>query len=116
MLHDLCYISLNANRDDCDKWFNHNLKQICSMKKATRSLCIVGASTVHKAVRRFGGRYFDRGQEWARVNCISASTTSPKGIIIEDGSGSESGEFSGSGSRIAPVVPEIITGISGIDY
>ena len=85
-LHDLCYLSLNASRDDCDKWFIHNLKQICSIKKLTRILCEGTIRAMHKAVRWFGKPYFVNGQDWANENCTSS----------ELGSGSKGGGFSGS--------------------
>ena len=112
-LHDLCYGSLNASRDDCDKWFFHNLKQICSIKKLTRIFCEGTIRAMHKAVRWFGKKFFKEGQAWAKENCTSSETlpVSPPKSSIE-GSGSKGGGFSGSGiqsgSAWIPVVPETI--------
>ena len=101
-LHDLCYLSLNTDRDDCDKWFLHNLKQICTI---SRLPC--PARLMYNAVRLFGGGGFKRMHKWAKDHCSSESTGSLKGIIFE-GSGL-SGRFSGSGSGSGsvPEVPEI---------
>ena len=49
-LHDLCYLSLNTAQKDCDNWFLRNMNQICSIRKATRYLCNLGASAVYTAV------------------------------------------------------------------
>ena len=103
-LHDLCYLTPNADRGDCDKWFYHNLKQICLMKKISYLACRGTAYIMHKAVRGFGNPFFDDGQDWGDKNCanleIPGTTKSP---IIE---GSGSGMQSGSG--IVPVIPETI--------
>ena len=106
-LHDLCYLSLNADRGDCDKWFHHNMKQICSMKKVTYIACRGTAYIMHKAVRGFGSPFFNNGQDWANENCtnleIPGTTKSP---IIEG-----SGSAIQSGSGIVPVAPESGSGI-----
>ena len=69
-LHDLCYLTLNANRDDCDEWFLDNMKQICSIKKLTRPLCLTSAYAMYRAVRQFGKPNFRRAQKWGKDHCI----------------------------------------------
>lgn len=89
-LHDLCYLSLNAKRDECDKWFLHNLKQICNTKSFfARLVCKGTAYLMYGAVRQFGGSYFVAGQKWAKDNCI------PKSSELEN-SGSAKGFGSGA--------------------
>ena len=70
-LHDLCYLSRNTGRKDCDDWFLHNMKQMCSIRRNwfKRSLCKFGARTVYWAVRAFGGGPFYKGKSWAKENC-----------------------------------------------
>ena len=69
-LHDLCYLTLNANRDDCDKWFLDNMKQICSvMKCPQRHFCLTSANYVYRAVRWFGRLHFRKAQKWAEDHC-----------------------------------------------
>ena len=72
-LHDLCYLSWNTKQEDCDDWFHHNMKQICSIQKLTCPLCIAGARTVHSAVRLFGRNKFYEAKNWIKENCISES-------------------------------------------
>ena len=107
-LHDLCYLSLKTNRKDCDDWFHHNMKQICSIRKLTRPLCVGSAYAMYLAVRGFGRPYFTNGQKWAIKHCIPENPEDYSGFII-DGSGSGSGKFgfkidleSGSGSAVQP--------------
>ena len=69
-LHDLCYSVVNVNRDDCDHWFLYNMKQICSIKKLTRPLCLFAANKMHEAVSLFGNGPYKRGQKWAKEHCI----------------------------------------------
>ena len=98
-LHDLCYSSLNATRHDCDKWFIHNLKEICSMKKLSRLICEGTIRLMHRAVRWFGKQYFDNGQDWAKENCTSESSGSgSKSSIFE-----HSGGGSGSGGKLVVI-------------
>ena len=70
-LHDLCYLSLNADRSDCDKWFYHNLKQICLTKRPwyRRLACRITAYKMYKAVALVGSSHFDDAQDWADENC-----------------------------------------------
>ena len=70
-LHDLCYSSRNTEQKDCDDWFLHNMKQMCSLSRSwvTRFHCKFGARTVHLAVRAFGGGPFNKGKRWAKENC-----------------------------------------------
>ena len=63
VLHDLCYLSRNTARKDCDDWFLHNMKKICSVRKVTRPLCITAAHTVYSAVRAFGKSNFEKATE-----------------------------------------------------
>ena len=69
-LHDLCYLTLNADRDYCDKWFLDNMKQICSVRKsAQRHFCLTSAYDVYRAVSWFGRPYFRKAQKWAEDHC-----------------------------------------------
>ena len=105
-LHDLCYLSLNTTRYNCDRWFLHNLKQMCDIRRFWP--CKTTAHAMYLAVRGFGARGFTRMHRWARKNCMGGlleSTGNRKGIF-ENGSGEFSG--SGSGSGIVPVVPDVI--------
>ena len=82
-LHDLCYLSWNTDREDCDDWFLHNMKKICSVRKLTRPLCLAGAHTVHLAVRGFGESNFEKAKNWAEENnCApkSLAATCPRNI------------------------------------
>ena len=82
-LHDLCYLSWNIDREDCDDWFLHNMKKICSVRKLTRPLCLAGAHTVHLAVRGFGASNFEKAKNWTEENnCApkSLATTCPRNI------------------------------------
>ena len=63
-LHDLCYLSWNTEQEDCDDWFLHNMKQMCSIQKLSCSLCIIGACTVYLADRGFGRTNFDEAKNW----------------------------------------------------
>ena len=74
-LHDLCYLSWNTNQKDCDDWFLHNMKKMCSIQESTCPLCIVGANTVYFAVRKSGRslRNFDEAKSWTKDNCIPES-------------------------------------------
>ena len=56
-LHELCYLAWNTTQKDCDHWFLHNMKQMCSIRGNwfTRSLCKGCAYIVYlAAVRGFG--------------------------------------------------------------
>ena len=69
-LHDLCYMTLNANRYDCDKWFLDNMDQICSVRKSTqRRICSTSAKYIYKVVRRYGRSNFRKAQKWAEDHC-----------------------------------------------
>lgn len=92
-LHDLCYLSFNVKRIDCDKWFLHNLKQTCLIAK--KFLCKATAYAMYFAVRLFGKSPFEKGQEWAKVNCTSESPTS---------TGLEGSGLSGSGTFGSAVI------------
>ena len=70
-LHDLCYLSRNTERKDCDDWFLHNIKKICSVRMLTRPFCVANALTVDLAVRGFGRSNFEKAKNWTKVNCIS---------------------------------------------
>ena len=67
-LHDLCYLSWNTEQKDCDDWFLHNMKQICSIhpKCPTLFLCNAGAHTVHLAVNKLGRSKFDEAKSWTK--------------------------------------------------
>ena len=99
-LHDLCYLSLNTDRYDCDRWFLHNLKQICTISRLP--YCKITAHIMYKVVRVFGGQGFKRMHKWAEDHCSSKSTESP---IF--GSGGSPGSGVQPGSGIVPVIPEI---------
>ena len=100
-LHDLCYLSLNTDRYDCDQWFLRNLKERCTISRLPACKSI--AHLMYKAVRVFGGRGFKRMHKWAEDHCSSESTESP--TIESSGSGnySGSGVQPASGSGTAPV-------------
>ena len=104
VLHDLCYSSWFTKRKDCDVWFLHNMKQMCSIRRNwfTRFLCKAGAHTVYLAVRGFGGSGFDKGKDWAKENCTSE--TNPEGnptkAPTSEGFGSGSGSGSESGEQV----------------
>ena len=69
-LHDLCYLSLNADQRDCDEWFYHNMKQICSKEKVvTRIACRSSAYLIYKTVKAAGKSYFNDAQDWADEHC-----------------------------------------------
>ena len=69
-LHDLCYLSLNTKRDECDDWFLHNMKQICNEKSFFKRIaCKAAAHIVYGAVRGFGGFFYGE-KKWALDNCI----------------------------------------------
>ena len=71
-LHDLCYASLNASRDDCDSSFRWNMLQTCSLQdRVNKSLCRSIAIVMYRAVRLFGQLSFNNGQKWANRNCRS---------------------------------------------
>ena len=72
-LHDLCYLSWYTKRKDCDVWFLHNMKQMCSIRRGwfTRFLCKAGAHTVYWAVRGFGGSGFNEAKSWTKENCTA---------------------------------------------
>ena len=98
-LHDLCYLSRNTEQEDCDDWFLHNMKQMCSIqvKCPAFSLCKAGANTVHLAVEKFGRNKFNAAKKWTNKNCIATL----------EGSGSGKGLWSGSGSGSGkPVLPD----------
>ena len=75
-LHDLCYLAWNTTQKDCDDWFLHNMKQMCSIRGGwlTRSLCKGGAYIVYWAVRAFGGGKFDDAKSWTKENCSENCT------------------------------------------
>ena len=69
-LHDLCYLSLNADQRDCDRWFYHNMKQICSKENTvSRFACESTAYLMYKAVKAAGKSYFNDAQDWADKHC-----------------------------------------------
>ena len=103
-LHDLCYLSRNTEQEDCDDWFLHNMKQMCSIqvKCSALSLCNATANTMHLAVEKFGRSKFSDAKEWTDENCIAESTPT-KGPTSEDfGSGKGLGSGSGSGRPVLP--------------
>lgn len=105
-LHDLCYLSLNTERHDCDKWFLHNLKQICTISRLPA--CEATAHLMYKAVVVFGGPGFKRMHKWAEDHCSSKSTESP--TFESSGSGRYSGSGVQPGSGAQPgsgILPEI---------
>jgi len=54
-LHDLCYLSLNTKRDECDDWFLHNMMQICKEKSFLKRVgCELVAKAAYRAVRLLG--------------------------------------------------------------
>ena len=107
-LHDLCYLARYTKRKDCDDWFLHNMKQMCSIRRSwvSRLFCKGGAHVVHLAVRGFGGGKYDDAKRWTEENCTSINPT--KGPIFE---GSASGRDSGSGSGNATQTDEQSTSI-----
>ena len=68
-LHDLCYLSQITRKNDCDVWFLHNMNKICSIRKATRAPCNLGANVVYFAVSRYGQCNFDKAKSWTKRNC-----------------------------------------------
>ena len=70
-LHDLCYLSWFTKRKDCDDWFLHNMRQMCSTRRGwfSRWLCRRGARAVYSAVRLIGGGRFDNAKRWTSVYC-----------------------------------------------
>ena len=68
-LHDLCYLSWNTTQKDCDDWFLHNMKQMCSVREGF--FCKAGAYAVYGAVRLFGGSKFDDAKSWTKENCTA---------------------------------------------
>ena len=74
-LHDLCYLSWYTKRKDCDVWFLHNMKQMCSTRRSwfSRLLCKGGAHVVYLAVRGFGRSGYDDAKSWTKENCTSKS-------------------------------------------
>ena len=119
-LHDLCYLSWDTERKDCDDWFLHNMKKTCSVRMLTRPFCVGSALTVDLAVRGFGRSNFEKAKNWTKVNCISEKSEGKSGPttdgkpttespMLYEGSGSGSGKFglesgfqSGSGSTMQP--------------
>ena len=81
VLHDLCYLSRNTARKDCDEWFLHNMKKICSVRKITRPLCVAAAHTVHTAVRSFGKSNFEEAKKWTEENCTPENPNGTKPVI-----------------------------------
>ena len=69
-LHDLCYLSPYTKKNNCDYWFFHNMKKICSIRSvATRALCEIGARVVYSAVSGYGKCNFDLAKKWTKQNC-----------------------------------------------
>ena len=102
-LHDLCYLSWNTEQEDCDDWFLHNMKQMCSIHRSwfTCFLCNGSANTVYLAVRSFGRIKFDEAKNWTlRENCTSKVNSTKAPTLESYGSGIGSG--SGSGRPVLP--------------
>ena len=95
-LHDLCDLSRNTEQKDCDGWFLHNMKRMCSIRgnRLKRSLCRAGAYVAYAAVRGFGKSKYDAAKNWTIENCTSEvnPTKSPTSEDFGSGTGSGSGE------------------------
>ena len=68
-LHNLCYLSRNTKRKDCDDWFLHNMKKTCAVRMLTRPFCVASAYTVNLATRGFGRTNFEKAKNWTKANC-----------------------------------------------
>jgi len=77
-LHDLCYSSTDAIKDDCDNWFLHNMLQICKHKGLFYTLsdseCAATASSMYTTMKTDpdGESSFIQGQAWVFL-CHSES-------------------------------------------
>ena len=112
-LHNLCYLSRNTKRKDCDDWFLHNMKKTCSVRMLTRPFCVASAYTVNLAARGFGRTNFEKAKNWTKANCTLEkpegkpptegptrdSKPTTEGPTSFEGSGTTSFEGSGSGSE-----------------
>ena len=111
-LHNLCYLSRNTKRKDCDDWFLHNMKKTCSVRMLTRPFCVASAYTVNLAARGFGRTNFEKAKNWTKANCtlekpegkpptegpIRDSKPTTEGHTSFEGSGTTSFEGSGTTS------------------